>query len=55
MNYAGLFDGIVANRMNCWKPRTGNQQPSSQSEKVQRLPEHSDVLNNRLELPTRKG
>ena len=25
-----------------------NQQPSSQSEKVQRLPEHSDMLNNRL-------
>lgn len=32
----------------------GNQHPSSQSEKVQRLSEHSDVLNNRLERPTRK-
>ena len=32
----------------------GNQQPSSQSEKVQRLLEHSDVLNDQLERPTRK-
>jgi len=35
-----------ANGMNCWKPRTGNQQPSSRSEKVQRLLENSDILNN---------
>ena len=32
----------------------GNQQPSSQSEKVQRLLETSDSLNNQLECPTRK-
>ncbi len=32
----------------------GNQQPSLQSRKVQRLLEHSDVLNNQLECPTRK-
>ena len=31
----------------------GNQQPSSQSEKVQRLLEISDGLNNQLERPTR--
>jgi len=31
----------------------GNQQPSSQSEKVQRLLENSDVLNYQLERPTR--
>jgi len=54
-DYVGLFDGIVANRMNSGKPRTGNPEPSVQSTKVQRLPENSDVLNNRLELPTRKG
>jgi len=54
-DYVGFFDGIVANRMNCWKPRTGNQQPSVQSTKVQRLLESSDTLNNQLELPTRKG
>lgn len=54
-DYVGIFDGIVANRMNCGKPRTGNPQPSSQSEKVQRLLEHSDMLNNQLERPARKG
>jgi hypothetical protein len=32
----------------------GNQQPSVQSTKVQRLLEHSDMLNNQLECPTRK-
>ena len=31
----------------------GNQQPSVQSTKVQRLLEHSDMLNNQLECPTR--
>jgi len=35
-------------------PCKDNQQPSVQSTKVQRLPENSDILNNRLELPTRK-
>jgi len=33
----------------------GNQQPSVQSTKVQRLLETSDSLNNQLECPTRKG
>ncbi len=50
-----LIHSVKANRMNSGKPRTGNPEPSVQSTKVQRLPENSDVLNNRLELPTRKG
>lgn len=44
----------VAKRMNSGKPRTGNPEPSSQSEKVQRLLESSDTLNNQLERPSRK-
>lgn len=32
----------------------GNQQPSLQSRKVQRLLESSDILNDQLECPTRK-
>ena len=57
-DYIGIFSDIVANRMNCGKPdceNKGNPQPSSQSEKVQRLLEHSDMLNNQQERPTRKG
>ncbi len=39
-----------ANRMNSGKPRTGNPEPSSQSEKVQRLLECSDTLNNQISV-----
>ena len=49
-DYAGFFDGIVANRMNCGKPRTGNPQPSVQSTKVQRLLESGDTLNNQISV-----
>lgn len=45
-DYVGIFDEIVAKRVNCGKPRTGNPQPSAQSAKVQRLLESGDTLNN---------
>jgi hypothetical protein len=45
----------IENGMNCWKPRTGNQQPSVQSTKVQRLLEHSDMLNNQDTVSHPKG
>ena len=52
--YVGIFDEIVAKRVNSGKPRTGNPEPSSQSEKVQRLLESSDTLNNQISaLPER--
>ena len=42
-------------RMNSGKPRTGNPEPSVQSTKVQRLLEHSDMLNNQISvLPERE-
>lgn len=42
-------------RVNSGKPRTGNPEPSVQSTKVQRLLEHSDVLNNQTSaLPERE-
>lgn len=54
-----LKHSAVAKRMNSGKPVTGNAvgnpEPSSQSEKVQRLPECSDTLNNRIQRPSRKG
>ena len=46
--YYGIFGDIVANRMNSGNPelvREGNPEPSVQSTKVQRLLEHSDMLN----------
>ena len=45
----GIFDEIVAKRVNSGEPKrkdVGNPEPSSQSEKVQRLVESSDTLNN---------
>ena len=39
-----------AKRMNSGKPRTGNPEPSSQSEKVQRLLECSDILNDQISV-----
>lgn len=55
--YIGFFDGIVAKRMNSRKPHReieGNLEPSSQSEKVQRLLEHSDMLNNQISVRPEK-
>lgn len=48
-----LFVAIFEKRMNSGKPKrkdVGNPEPSSQSEKVQRLLESSDVLNNQISV-----
>ncbi len=45
-----LKHSAKAKRMNSGKPRTGNPEPSVQSTKVQRLLEHSDMLNNQTSV-----
>jgi len=47
-NYIGIFNDVIAKRVNSGKPRTGNPEPSVQSTKVQRLLEYSDILNNQI-------